>query len=256
MVLGLEGKAKMQRTPTYGLVVFDFDGTLADTFSWFSSVLNPTAERYGIRRVKEEEAHFLRGLDAREFLAHLGVPIWKLPFITRHLRQRAARERDAFRLFPGVEEMLGTLDAAGINIAVVSSNVEATVRHVLGPQAASMVRHYACGASLFGKARKFTRVVAKAGVAPPAVLSIGDETRDIAAARKTGLHCGAVSWGYMRRDVLEAARPDHLFDRVEDIIRTVLEGAAMPPVPAQQRRTEEGCAPPCAMGAPTPRPAG
>lgn len=220
----------MQRTPTYGLVVFDFDGTLADTFPWFSSVLNPTAERYGLRRVKEEEAHFLRGLDAREFLAHLGVPYWKLPFITRHLRKRAASERDAFQLFPGVEDMLERLNAAGIDIAVVSSNVEVTVRHVLGPRAAAQVRHFACGASLFGKARKFARVLALAGVAPPNVLSIGDETRDITAARKMGLACGAVSWGYMRRDVLEAARPDHLFDQVEDITRTVLQGAL--PAPA------------------------
>lgn len=233
----------MQRTPAYGLVVFDFDGTLADTFPWFSSVLNPTADRYGLRRVKEEEAHFLRGLDAREFLAHLGVPYWKLPFITRHLRQRAARERDAFQLFPGVEDMLARIHEAGVPIAVVSSNVEPTVRHVLGPHAAARVRHYACGASLFGKPRKFARVLAQAGIAPEHVLSVGDETRDITAARKAGMNCGAVSWGYMRRDVLVAARPDHLFDKVDDIVHAVLHGPRMSPEILPLRRSDnEGTA--------------
>ena len=214
--------------PVYRLVIFDFDGTLADTFPWFTSVVNPTADRFRFRRAVPEETHFMRGLDARELLEYLAIARWKVPLIARHLRKRAEREKDTFQLFPGAESVVAALAAGGVKVAVVSSNGEETVRHVLGPEISARVDQFACGAALFGKARKFGRVLAAQGMAPREALCIGDETRDITAARRAGIACGAVSWGYMRRDVLEAARSDHLFDAMEEIPAAVLETPALP----------------------------
>jgi len=76
---------------------------------------------------------------------------------------------------------------------VVSSNSEEVIRRVLGPELAELISLYACGASLFGKARKFKQVTAR-GVSRDKVICIGDETRDIEAARAVGLDCGAVGW--------------------------------------------------------------
>lgn len=208
--------------PVYRLVIFDFDGTLADTFPWFTSVVNPTADRFRFRRAVPEETHFMRGLDARELLEYLAIARWKVPLIARHLRKRAEREKDTFQLFPGAESVVAALAAGGVKVAVVSSNGEETVRHVLGPEISARVDQFACGAALFGKARKFGRVLAAQGMAPREALCIGDETRDITAARRAGIACAAVSWGYMRRDVLAAARPDHLFDAMEEIPAAVL----------------------------------
>jgi phosphoglycolate phosphatase len=218
--------------PVYRLVIFDFDGTLADTFPWFATVVNPTADRFRFRRAVPEETHFMRGLDARELLEYLAIARWKVPLIARHLRKRAEREKDTFRLFPGAEAIVAALDEAGVKVAVVSSNGEETVRHVLGPDISGRVDQFACGAALFGKARKFARVLAQQGVTPREALCIGDETRDITAARRAGIACAAVSWGYMRRDVLEAARPDHLFDAMEEIPAAVLRALAGPPAAA------------------------
>ena len=63
----------------YKLVIFDFDGTLADSARWVARELNPLGARFGFRQVSEAEIESLRGCDARQILARLGVPSWKLP---------------------------------------------------------------------------------------------------------------------------------------------------------------------------------
>ena len=66
-------------------------------------------------------------------IRELGVSPWKLPFITRHMHGLASRDIATISLFPGIRDMLCNLDEAGVTLAIVSSNSEANVRHVLGP---------------------------------------------------------------------------------------------------------------------------
>ena len=201
---------------TYRLVIFDFDGTLADSQPWFESVLNDVGERYGFRRVDESERAHLRTLDAREFMAHLGVPRWKLPFIARHMRALKTESIDAIPLFGGIAHLLCELSKAGVELAIVSSDTEANIRRVLGPEIAALFGHFACSASLLGKPRKFRKVLKRAGVEPADALAIGDEIRDAQAARAAGIDFAAVSWGYAAPDAL-APHAETVFSRIEDI---------------------------------------
>jgi len=102
-------------------------------------------------------------------------------------------------------------------LGVVSSNSAANVRRILGAEAAALVAPYECGAALFGKAGKFRKVVRRARVKPGETLCIGDETRDIEAAREAGLASGAVAWGYARRETLAARAPTWLFETPDDV---------------------------------------
>ncbi|WP_207460311.1 HAD hydrolase-like protein [Azospirillum sp. SYSU D00513] len=204
------------------LAIFDFDGTLADSFPWFAGVLNQVAELYGFRTVDAEEAEALRGCSSREIVRRLGVPMWRLPWIARHMRARMAQDIADIRLFPGVDGLLRRLSEGGVTIAVVTSNSRENVRTVLGPDNAARVAHLECGASLFGKAAKIRALLRRTGVPAADALCIGDETRDIEAARAAGLRCAAVSWGYATRDALLARGPDLMFDRLEDIAAALL----------------------------------
>lgn len=212
--------------PPYRLVVLDFDGTLADTFPWFAGVLPGVADRYGFRRPAPDEVEALRALDARGVMRRLGVPGWKLPFIARHMHGLAARDAGLLAPFPGIPALLGRLREGGIALALVSSNREDVARRVLGPDCAGLIGHYACGAGVFGKARRFAAVVRASGIAPSRVLCLGDELRDHAAAARAGLAFGAVTWGYTRGPALAAAGPDHLFDTPEAVAAALLPAAA------------------------------
>jgi phosphoglycolate phosphatase len=201
----------------YKLVIFDFDGTLADSARWVARELNPLARRFGFRQVSEAEIESLRSCDTRQILSRLGVPSWKLPFIARHLRQRLGQEAESIQLFPGAKALLRSLAGQGVVMGLVSSNSADNVRRILGPEAAALIEHYECGAALFGKAAKFRKVLRRARVKAVETLYIGDETRDIEAAREAGLASGAVAWGYARREALALRAPTWLFDTPDDV---------------------------------------
>jgi phosphoglycolate phosphatase len=201
----------------YELVIFDFDGTLADSAAWMMRAVNPMARRYGFKTVTDEEIEMLRGRSTREVIRYLGVSPWKLPLIARAGKKLMAADAHTIPLFPETAKMLRALHGAGVKIAVVSSNSEQVIRRVLGPELSELISLYACGASLFGKARKFKQVTAR-GVSRDKVICIGDETRDIEAARAVGLDCGAVGWGYAKPSILAEHRPTVSFNSMSEII--------------------------------------
>jgi len=182
----------------YSLAIFDLDGTLVDTFPWFLRHANDVADRFGFRRIAENENEIeaLRRTGSREILRRLDVSVWKLPAIARHMRRLKAAHAGDIALFPGVEAMLRELRDGGVRLALVTSDSEANARRQLGQANAALFSDFACGASLFGKAAKFRRVLKRARVDPGAAIAIGDEVRDIEAARAAGIACAAVTWGY------------------------------------------------------------
>jgi phosphoglycolate phosphatase len=119
--------------------------------------------------------------------------------------------------------MLSGLASRGVVCALVSSDGEDNVRRSLGPNARS-IAHFACGASLFGKAKKFRQVLRRSGIGAHEAIAIGDEVRDAEAARKAGIAFGAVTWGYATPDALRRAQPALLFARMEEITERLAQG--------------------------------
>ncbi|WP_269846267.1 HAD hydrolase-like protein [Falsiroseomonas bella] len=198
--------------------MFDFDGTLADSWPWLLAALDGLAPRFGFTRPDQAELEALRACDAPTVMRRLGVSRWRLPAIGTELR-RLAREAPPPPLFPGVAGMLDRLADAGIALGIASSNSAAQIRRTLGTARSARIAHLAAEASLFGKAARFRRILRESGIAAPQALAVGDELRDIAAAREAGIAAGAVAWGYANPDRLRAEAPDAFFERPEEIAR-------------------------------------
>ena len=205
----------------YDLVIFDFDGTLADTFTWFKFAINKAAVRYRFKQLSESEMEQLRNLETKEIIRYLGVSWWKMPFIAKYMRKLMGEDISHIKLFPGVRELLINLKSKNMKIIVLSSNSRENVEKVLGTDLLDTITHLECGISILGKKDKLNKVLRKYQALPENVIAIGDETRDIEAARTLKIISGAVSWGYSTPEALARENPDFIFPDVQSLTRAL-----------------------------------
>jgi len=203
---------------SYRLAIFDFDGTLADSFPFFVSVFNQVADRHAFSRIHPHELDCLRKQGAREIMAHIGMPRWKLPLVARTFMSLMKKHRSSIPLFENIANTLAHLDERGLILAVVSSNSKENITQILG----SSCRHiqaFECGVSIFGKASRLRRVMRKFGVAPEEVIYIGDQLTDGEAAATAGIAFGAVAWGYGTYDAFHRLQSHEWFADVSELRR-------------------------------------
>lgn len=212
----------LRSRPPPELVIFDFDGTLADSFPWFVGVINDVARRWRFRTIAAGEDALLRRMRACDIFRYLQVPNWKVPMIAADMRRRMSRAIDRIALFDGVERELMRLHRGGLCLGIASSNAEANIRQVLGPTLWDLIQYSECGVGISAKHHRLKRLLRRARIAPERAVYIGDEVRDIDAACRAGIAVGAVTWGYNDASLLRACDPDLLFAQVHEISARLL----------------------------------
>ena len=216
----------LQRWP---VVLFDLDGTLADTIGLIVASYN-----HAFREVMGTER------DEREIRSWIGRPLLEsfaavAPGHAAELDRvyrawNIAQTPTLLREYPGVREVLLTLGEAGVPTGVVTSKRRETallaLRGVgldgLVPLLATLEdteEHKPLPAPLLHAA-------ATLGVPPSDCVYVGDAVVDVVAARNAGMGAVAVTWGAGERAALEAAGPDELVTDAEELRRVLLARAA------------------------------
>src|SRR5690348_7374259 len=101
-------------------IIFDFDGTLADTFYIAVGVFRMLAKSWHV--TDDTEIERLRSLPARQVFKYLGVRWWQMPQIAYHGRKAIHEQRDKVRAFNGIPEVVKALHDQGYRLFVLSSN--------------------------------------------------------------------------------------------------------------------------------------
>lgn len=208
-------------TAAYRLVVFDFDGTLADSFAWFLATINKVAERCGFRPIDMTRLDELRGYSGRQMMKYHELPLWKLPSVANEMRSLMAERAGEISLFPGVDALLRGLRDREIESAIVTSNSKENVVRILGEENVSLIRYLECGATIFGKKVKLRKVLKASGAPVRNVLCVGDEIRDADAARALDLDFIGVSWGYTKPVSLQRHSKEPLLSTPEELLTIV-----------------------------------
>jgi len=202
----------------FKLAIFDFDGTLADTFSIFLDVFDLAAERFGFMPFDRANLDHIRTQSAKNILRCHRVPPWKLFKVSNFVRSLMEQRVSAEIVFPDIPETLHALSSRGIQLALVSSNSPLAVETVLGPSTFSLFTQVECGISLFGKTSRLKKLLSRTGSASTDAIFIGDEIRDAIAARDSGLPFGAVAWGYTDFEALKSHGATCTFKTPSDIL--------------------------------------
>ncbi len=180
------------------VVIFDFDGTLANSFPWFIKRINHIARVLRFNPVRPDDVDDLRKMKVEEILKYLGISKFKLPFVILYMKWLMGKESKDINLFPEVPSLFEVLKNNNIDIVILSSNSEKNVRLILN-KASKDVSVFYCGASLQAKENHFLKV--KRGYPQAHLLSVGDELRDSIAAKKVGVDHLNVTWGYASAEV-------------------------------------------------------
>jgi phosphoglycolate phosphatase len=192
----------------YLTILFDFDGTLADTASRSLAIINSLAPEFGFAPIRPEELPSLRTMSARRLLTErAGIPLWniaKISRLERRVRENLASRSGEIAVFPSIPDMMRNLYSAGYELGVVSSNSEHVIRDVLTRN--QMDVHFIhAGSKFFGKARAIRSSIRYYGIDKSRAVYIGDEIRDVEACKKVGIEMLAVGWGLNAADALKAA---------------------------------------------------
>jgi phosphoglycolate phosphatase len=201
----------------YAFVLWDFDGTLADTFSCMVAAYNTVAARRGLRRI--EDAAAVRGLTPLALLRTLDIPLVRLPSLLAGVLAAVRRDMPAVRLFPNMAEILDSFAREGCRMSVLSSNSHDNILTCL--QANSVADHFESVLGyrrLLGKGEGIRRFLRERAAAGERAVYVGDEVRDIVAARKAGVDVAAVTWGYNTSELLAQHAPDYLMERPEQLL--------------------------------------
>ncbi|MEB3295587.1 MAG: HAD-IA family hydrolase [Synechococcales bacterium] len=203
-------------------IIFDFDGTIADSLMAGLKITNRLAKEFGFAPVTPEQLRRWQDLSSYEILKEARIPFFKLPRILRRFKAEMNQEVLTLQAFPGMREVLLQLQSQGYRLGIVSSNSEQNVRDFLRSQALESVFEFVISCPrVLGKSKVLKRLLHQYHLVPETVLYVGDETRDIDAAHQSQVRSAAVTWGFNSPRVLAQHRPSFLLHQPEDLTQIV-----------------------------------
>lgn len=200
----------------YPVILFDFDGVIADSLQTAFTLLNELAEEFGYVPLQNIQA--LREYKTQTLLKGMGVPLWQLPRLVTRARKQLANQIDSLAPFAQMPTVIEAL-ASGRRLGILSSNNAENINAFWSRYALPTFDFIESDVSLFGKGRKLKNFLKKHHLSPEDVLYVGDETRDIDAAREAGIDIAAVCWGYHLPELLAAHAPDFLAHTPQDLLQ-------------------------------------
>ncbi len=203
-------------------IVFDFDGTIADTLSVVIKIANKFADHYGYRKIPLSDLPKLREKKPSEVLKHLGISIFKIPIVVRKIRFEMNKEIVHLQASVEIKDALVKLRENGCVLGILTTNSRENVMEFLKNNDLQLFDFVYTGRAMYGKSRLLKKLMKEKTIPHKDPIYVGDEIRDIEAAKKAGIRVIGVSWGYNTRAALQKANPDYIVEKPEDLQEIIL----------------------------------
>ncbi|MFO7887596.1 MAG: HAD-IA family hydrolase [Eubacteriales bacterium] len=202
----------------YKCVIFDFDGTLADTEKVNFRIFQEIADKYKIKKISLEEMRKLKKLSALEIIDQLNIKKRNIPGMMRKGRRRLHASIEEVKwcrekwpqIIRGIKE-------SGYTVGIITSNSKKNVRKFLKNKDFQYFE-FVYNSGLAGKERKIKKVMRKWKLSNEEILYVGDEIRDIKASHNMKVHIASVDWGYNTRESLERNNPDYIIENPKELL--------------------------------------
>ncbi|MGI0493585.1 HAD-IA family hydrolase [Alkalinema pantanalense CENA528] len=202
-----------------GTVIFDFDGTIADSLAAGIKIGNQLAEEFGLEPITMDKLRRWQNLSSQQILKEAKIPFFRIPRLLSRFRVEMNREVPQLSPIPGIQEALLALKQNGYRLGIVSSNSENNVWAFLHARQLDHLFDFVVSSPrVLGKNKVLKRLIKEYQLHPDHVFYIGDETRDVEAAHKTGVKSIAVCWGFNSPHALRSHNPDFLLRDPQELV--------------------------------------
>ena len=184
------------------MIIFDFDGTLADSIGLGFDLVNSHAEELGYKRVEREQG---MELSALEIMKEAHISFFKLPRLVIYFKKLLNESFNNVTIIDGAVQLLSKLKAEGHKLGIITTNSADCVSNFLKKNNLDDYFSYMkTDVAMFGKIKALKQ--AKKQLKTDLVY-VGDEIRDIEACKVAGVPIVSVPFGFNSARVLEKKNP-------------------------------------------------
>lgn len=207
---------------TQKVIIFDFDGTIADTVEALVVIANRLAIEFDYPQITPEELGLLRNLTSREIIKYSGISVFKIPFLVKKVKGELKKKISELKPISGIKESLFVLKEKDYRLGIITSNSEENVREFLKINNLDDVFEFIySGVTIFGKTTIINNVLRQKQIKPSEAIYVGDETRDIEASQKANIKVIAVTWGFNNEEVLSKQNPDFVIRNPRELVDVI-----------------------------------
>lgn len=200
------------------VLLFDFDGTIADSFDSFLAIIPRLADKHNFRNPPREELEKLRSEDAKSLIKYLKIPLYKIPFLALDMKRMQHEQIADIEPFTGLPEVLHELTMKGYVLGILTSNGEENVKLFIKKNKIDIFSYIYSDSSIFGKHKVIRKFLKQHKLAKDDVTYIGDEIRDIQACQNVGMKIIAVTWGFNVKKGLTKYHPDFIINKPHELL--------------------------------------
>ena len=205
----------------YKTVIFDFDGTIADTLIFHFAKVQEIVDRYHVanlnhRQIKDE----IRSKTPQELMRKFKLSWVKLPFIypaIKKAQKELNKQIDKIQVCQGMRQMLLNLKKNKYQLGILSSNLKENIDKFLSLKQLEVFDFIHYEKNIFGKDKALTNLMKKYSLIKNDIIYVGDEVRDIEACKKVGIKIIAVTWGIHTKKILLKYKPEYLVDSPKEM---------------------------------------
>jgi phosphoglycolate phosphatase len=197
-------------------LIFDFDGTIVDSFEASLSIFYEITHR---QKLTSQEVKSLRGKSLREVIKFLKIKSWQIPRLILRAKSLMAAKIATLKTFEGMPKTLEQLHQDGHQMFILSTNSSDNISHFLKNNGLDGCFHKIYGdIGLRSKSSALKKIMSKENINRSSCAYIGDEVRDVEAAKKAGVMSVAVGWGFNTPEALQKARPSAIAKTPKDLL--------------------------------------
>lgn len=198
-------------------LVFDFDGTIANTIGPAMELANGILEDMGEKTLDPEQMESLRDKSYLEIIQAFNVPVWKVPGLLLTLRTSLLEHFEMIKPYPHIIPLLKKLSKEGYYMYILTSNDKEFVQKFLKVFEISVFEDVYSEMNIFGKGDALKKFMKLQNIEKDDIIYIGDEVRDIEACKKNDTTVISITWGFNSENILKEAGPTKIANTPDEL---------------------------------------